>query len=98
LPRHASNSERIAKMAAEAEAKAKEKAAKPAKPKRARAPRAPKAPPRFKYVWTVGPAGGSAVATFPYNQRAEADAEAARVGKGCVVTQTRVQMEPEPIV
>lgn len=92
MPRHASNAERIARAAAEAEAKAKEKAA---KPPRVRKPRAPKAPPRFKYVWTVGPAGGPSVATFPYNQRAEADAEAARVGKGAVVTQTRVQMEPD---
>lgn len=97
MPAHMSNSERIARAAAEAEAKteakAKAKAAKPPRVRAPRAPRAPKAPPRYKYVWSVGPVGGTAVATFPYAQKAEAEAEAARAGKSCVVTATRVLME-----
>lgn len=98
MPRHASNSERIANAAAEADARAKEKAAKPPAAPRVRKGRTPKAPPRMKIVWGVGPAGGAVAKTFPYPERAAADAEAAR--KSWIVTTQRVLMvdEPPPVV
>lgn len=96
MPRHMSNSARIAKAAAEAEATEKEKtekaAKKPATPRASRA-RAPKPPVRLKVVWTVCEPGGPALATFPYAERAAADADAARRGKGCLVKPIKVPME-----
>ena len=92
--RHMSNADRIAKAAAEADAKAKEKAAKPkAAPRPSRA-RAPKAPQRWKYIWGVGKPGAEPSATYPYAQRAAADAHAAKSGGGTIVTPVRVPMEP----
>jgi hypothetical protein len=95
LPRHASNSERIAHAAAEADATAKEKAAKVKAPRapRVRTPRAPKAPPRVKIVWAVGKPGGTPTQTYPYPQRAAAEAEAKRMGGEWVVAPLRVPME-----
>src|SRR5262245_13034199 len=96
MPKHASNAERIAKAAAEAEAGAAAKAAKPAKPatpRKPRAPAAPRAPARIKIVWAVGQPGGKAVKTFPYIERAAADAEAARIGKGCMVMPLKVPFD-----
>ncbi len=97
MPKHMSNSERISRAAAEADAKSKareEKAkAKAAAPPRVRKPRAPPAPKRIKIVWSVGKPGVAPVGTFPYNQREAADAEAARIGGGCAVTPVKVPME-----
>jgi hypothetical protein len=44
-------------------------------------------------VWTVCEPGGPALATFPYPERAAADADAARRGKGCIVKPVKVPME-----
>lgn len=96
MARHMSNSERIARAAAEAEAKTAEKAEKAAKKPatpRVRAPRAPKAPPRMKIVWAVGDIGAEPVATYPYAERAAADADCARRGKGCTVRPVKVPMD-----
>ena len=98
MSRRESNSDRIARAAAEADATAKDKAAKkaaaPPKAKGTRAPRAPKAPPRWKIVWGVGKPGVEPTTTYPYAQRAAADAHAAKSGGGTVVTPVRVLMEP----
>ena len=96
MPRHMSNSARIAKMAAEVAASDEEKAAKkaaaPAK-KRASKPREPKAPARLKVVWAVGEPNAAAPKIFPYAERAAADAEAARMGKNAMVKPLKVPME-----
>ena len=97
--RRASNADRIAKAAAEAEAGVKEKAEKkpaekkPATPRPSRA-RAPKPPQRWKIVWGVGKPGTEPATTYPYAQRAAADAHAAKSGGGNVVMPVRVPMEP----
>jgi hypothetical protein len=91
-----SNSARIAKAAAEAEATSREKtekAEKKAAAPRASRARAPKPPVRLKIVWTVCEPGGPALATFPYPERAAADADAARRGKNCMVKPLKVPME-----
>lgn len=94
MPRHASNAERIARAAAEVEAGAAAKPAKaPRKPSKPRAPSVPKAPARIKIIWAVGQPGGKAVKTFPYIERSAADAEAARIGKGCMVMPLKVPFE-----
>ena len=95
MPAHASNADHIAKAAAEVEAKTKEKAAKKAArgPAAPRKPRAPKAPPRLKIIWAVGQPGAAPAKTFPYLERAAADADAVRRGKGCMVTPLKVPME-----
>ena len=95
MARHASNSDRIARAAAEAEAKSEEKAAK-AKTRAAAAPR--KARParsagRMKVVWAVGVPGLVPVKTFPSAERAAAYAEAAKRGKGCTVSPLKIPME-----
>ncbi len=96
MPRHMSNAERIARAAAEADARSKEGAAKrAAKPAAPRKPRAPPPPKRLKIVWAVGVPGEEPGRTFPYAQRAEADAEATRVGKGAVVRPLKVPMGPD---
>jgi hypothetical protein len=96
MARHMSNSERIARAAAEVAAtdkeKAEKKAAAPAK-KRASKARAPKEPVRMKIVWGVGPPLGEPVKVFPYLAKAEAEAEAARLGKGNLVKALKVPME-----
>jgi len=99
MPRHMSNAHRIANAAAEAEATQREKAEKAAKkaaePKAPRASRArqPKAPVRMKVVWAVCEPNGPALATFPYPERAAADADAARRGRNCLVKPVKVPME-----
>jgi hypothetical protein len=97
LSPHASNADRIARAAAEAEAAMKEKAERKAKRETAaakvRSARPPKAPPRIKIVWAVGQPGLEPVKVFPYKERAEADAEAERRGKGCRVAPLKVPME-----
>lgn len=97
MPRHMSNSDRIARLAAEAEATAREKEekkkVKAAAPPRKSSGRAPKAPVRLKIVWTVGMPAGQPVKTYPYAEKASADAEAERLGRGHVVRALKVPME-----
>jgi hypothetical protein len=96
VPKHESNAERIARAAAEASATLAEKAAAPPKPKAPRKPRAPAAPKarvRIKIVWAVGKPGNQPAKTYPYAERAAADAESVRIGKGCMVTPLKVPME-----
>lgn len=97
MPRHTSNADRIAKLAAEAAAtaqeKAEKKAQKAAQPRRARKPSEPKAPVRMKIVWAVGEPGSTNPKIFPYPAKAAADAEAARLGKGNIVKALKVPME-----
>ncbi len=71
------------------------KAAKALLPKtpRVRKPREPKPAPRFKIVWAVAPHGAIATTTFPYKERAAAEAEAAKRGKGYTVTPLRQPMD-----
>jgi hypothetical protein len=96
VPGHASNAERIERAASEAAAAVKEldakKAAKAKGPKKPRASSV-KVPARVKIVWAVGRPGVASSKSFPYKERAAADAEAARLGKGCMVTPLKVPME-----
>lgn len=103
MPRHASNSERIARAAAEADAKDLEKAAakKKAAAVAAAAPRVRATPasrakvlPRLKVVWAVGRPGLEPAKTFPYLERADADADATRRGDDFRVVALKVPMEP----
>jgi hypothetical protein len=75
-----SNRDRIARMQEEAQATAKEKASAP--PKEPKARKGAAAPPpagRMKIVWAVCAVNGSIVKTFPYAQKASAEAEVARL-------------------
>lgn len=96
MARHMSNAERIQRAAAEVEAsdkeKAEKKAAAPAK-KRVSKAREPKPPVRMKIVWAVGEPGQVATKVYPYPEKAAADAEAARLGKGHIVKALKVPME-----
>jgi hypothetical protein len=47
----------------------------------------------MKIVWAVGDPGAAPAATFPYNDRAAADADCARRGKNCMVRPLKVPME-----
>lgn len=93
-----SNRERIARAAEEAAASAAEKAAKKAA-KPATAPRTKRAvtAARIKIVWEVGGAGGTKVKTFPYAEKAAAEAAAIALTKSTGRTQkireSRVPME-----
>jgi len=95
LPAHPSNADRIARAAAESAAAVKELTAKRVATasiaKKARA-RPVRVPPRIKIVWAVGRPGAGPVKSFPYPERAAADAEAARLGKGCIVSALKVPM------
>ena len=99
MPAHMSNADRIAKKAAEAEATLKEKAEKAAakaaapKTKRVSKPREPKPPQRMKIVWGVGEPGGASSKVYPYAEKAAAEAEAQRLGKGHIVKPLKVPME-----
>jgi len=78
-----SNRDRIARMAEEADATAKEKPA-PKEPKDPKAPKAkkgaaPRVASRMKIVWAVCAVNGSIVKTFPYPEKANAEAEVARL-------------------
>lgn len=77
--RRASNKERIAQAAAEAAARAKDKADKQAAKRSAPTARAKKtaASVRMKVVWNVVGGTGTALKTFGYAEKAEADADAA---------------------
>ena len=75
--------------AAPAAERPKKKAAAPRK----RTPREPKPPARLKIVCAVGDPGHPPVATFPYAERAAADAECAKRGKNCMVKPIKVSME-----
>ena len=93
MARRATNKDRIDRLRAEKVAETKEKEelkkAPPkakAKPKRkrstARKKKEPVGPPvRMKVVWTVCRLAGEVVATFPYPQKAEAQAEAERLNR-----------------
>jgi len=94
-----SNADRIAKAAAEAAATAREKAArKPAAPRAPAKPRASSArpKPRIKVVWAVGKPGLEPVKTFPYKERAAADAESSKRGDDFRVVPLKVPMVEEP--
>jgi hypothetical protein len=90
-----SNTERIQKAAAEAEAAALQKASRKAAPRAPAKPRTPTARPkaRIKVVWAVGRPGLEPVKTYPYIDRSEADAEAARRGNDFRVVPLKVPME-----
>jgi hypothetical protein len=92
VPRHMSNRERIERLAAEAQATAREKkekgtskkAAPPAadveeKTAEPRARKSSRPAKAMKIVWKVFNATGKEVAVFPYPNRAEADAHAAQL-------------------
>jgi hypothetical protein len=72
-----SNRDRIARMQEEAELKAKEKP--PPKEPKAKAGAAPRPTGRLKIVWAVCAVNGSIVKTFPYPQKASAEAEVKRL-------------------
>jgi len=95
MPQHASNSERISRAAAEAEAadleKMSKKRAAPKTPAKPRASAKPK--PRIKIVWAVGRPGLEPVKTYPYKERAAADTESTRRGGDFRVAALKVPME-----
>ena len=96
MPRHMSNSARISRKAAEVAASDQEKADKKKAAPKTRKPskaREPKAPVRMKIVWCVGEPGASNAKIFAYADRAAADAEALRQGKGLPVKTLKVPME-----
>lgn len=70
-------------MQEEADAKAKEKKREGAAPKEPRARKGTPAPAagRMKIVWAVCAVNGSIVRTFPYPQKASAEAEVARLNE-----------------
>jgi hypothetical protein len=47
----------------------------------------------LKIVWAVGTPGQAPSKVFPYPDRAAADAEAVKLGKGHIVTALKVPME-----
>ena len=87
-----------ARKAAAAKAAKAAKPKAPPKPRAPRKPRAPKAPPRMKIVWAVGTTGSEPIATFPYRDRAAAEARAQKAGGGCRVLPLKVLMEDPPAV
>jgi hypothetical protein len=108
MPGRMSNKERIARAAAEKAAGDKEKAVKKkkktAKKKstRKKTSRASKSAPaksagRMRLVWVVCDQTGGPVKEYPYPERSEADAEAARLtstkGKQHFVRKEKVPME-----
>ena len=97
-----SNRQRIARLAEEAQLAAAEKAEKAAKrvPKVAGSgggKRAPKAPARMKIVWEVCSATGKVIRTFPYAEKAAAEAETQELmrstGNTHLLRPTKVAME-----
>lgn len=79
MARRMSNRDRIARMQEEADATAKEKAKAPAKEPKAKKGAPPPPIGRMKIVWAVCAVNGSIVKTFPYPQKAAAEAEAQRL-------------------
>ena len=96
MPPSEPKADRVARAAADAAAATKEladKKARRAAPSKTRKPRAPKPPARMKIIWGVGQPGAVPLKTFPYIEKAAADADAERRGKGCVVRPVKVPME-----
>ncbi len=95
---HMSNRDRIARAAEEARITAAEKAAKKAtkKPTKSRSERAAKSV-RMKVVWEVWNVTGTAVRSFPYPDKAQAEAETAALtrstGRTHLLRATKVPME-----
>ena len=96
------NRERIARAAEEARLSAVEKTAKQAEKsaeKPAKVARAKRAatPVRMKIVWDVGGTGGAKLKTFPYAEKAAAEAAAAALSKSTgrthQIRESRVPME-----
>ena len=112
MPRRMSNSDRIARAAAEAEAADKEKKAAKKAAKKTTKKATKKAtkkttrkttkksavPQRRKIVWAVGRLGADPVATYPYKEKAAAEADAKQRGDAFSVKPLKVPMEdpPEP--
>ena len=99
-----SNRERIEKLALEAELSAKEKSGKKSAPATAGRKRAPSKTPasageRMKLVWKVFDPAHKEVATFPYPQKALAEAKASQrsdaTGKPFVVRGVKVAMDED---
>jgi len=84
-----------AAAAEKSESKPSDKAPKKAAAPRVRKPRAPKPPVRMKIVWTIGEPGGVALKTFPYAERAAADAAAKAHAKFCLVKAMKVPLIDE---
>jgi hypothetical protein len=95
---HMSNRDRIARAAEEARINAAEKLAKKdaKKPTRVRSPRVAKVV-RMKVIWEVCDVTGAAVRSFPYPDKAQAEAETeARTrstGRNHTLRPTKVPME-----
>jgi hypothetical protein len=95
-----SNRERIARAAEEARlAKAEKTAKKAAKEERGARPKGASKPPiRMKVVWEVCSATGKVVRTFPYADKAAAEAAAEALtrstGNTHLLRPTKVPMEP----
>ncbi len=87
-----SNRERISRAAAEAEIAAQEKAAKKAAKKRRPAPEV-----RMKVVWEVRNTAGRVAKSFPYPEKARAEAEVAAqtrsTGVSHILRPTQVPMD-----
>jgi len=95
---HMSNRERIARAAAEAQAKAAEKAEKKAtKPVARGRPKSGAKAVRMKIVWEACNANGTAVKTFPYPDKAAAEALVEeltkKTGRAHVLRASKVPME-----
>ena len=87
-----SNRERISRAAAEAEIAAQEKAAQKAAKKRRPAPAL-----RMKVIWEVRNTAGKVVKSFPYPEKAQAEAEVAArtrsTGGSHILRPTQVPMD-----
>jgi len=103
MPRRMSSRERIDKLRAENEAaeieketKRKKKAAAPPKAKATRKKKVA-APVRMKMTWAVVRLGGDIIESYPYPQKAEAEAHAGRLNRDkpgdYIVRPERVPME-----
>jgi hypothetical protein len=105
MPRRATSRDRLerlrAEKAAEGEAKKKRKStAAKKKKKTTRSRKKEAAPPvRMKLVWNVCKLSGEIVKTYPYPQKADAEAEAERLNGqkngGFIVRSEKVPMEEE---
>jgi len=89
------NAAAAAAAAEKAESNPSDKPPKKAAAPRVRKPRAPKPPVRMKIVWTIGEPGGVALKTFPYAERAAADAAAKSHNKFCLVKAMKVPLVDE---
>jgi hypothetical protein len=91
-----SNRERIARAAEEAAIAAKEKAAKPVAKKKSGS-RRPSPTARMKVIWEVCDGTGKAVKSFPYPDKAQAEAEvearSKSTGRSHILRPTKVPMD-----